>query len=264
MTNNPKNQHVITKNLLLQFANQEGFVKVFHKDTGRVRIRHVSSEGYIPNFISDNPKLSEEKWNQIEVKMEKIMLHISDRSFYTYQNDINTLKTFIALHLVRSNRIHRLVPVLAKQAADDTRFWLNGRKDISLEQKLEILPLLENELPNQAFNGPILRRTLFQLLEEISLDFITNNDLQIGIIKEGNLIIGDNPVVTFDNDRMEIDAPLKQTNVVYMPLSPKVVVSLPSKKRRLNGYIDINLSGVEKLNNLSTSAAYRKIYGDGI
>ena len=262
MPNKPIVQHVITKNLLKQFADSNGFVSVEYKTSGQKRRRHINAEGFIPDFIilTDDAIEAEAKWNEIEKNMKTVMDHIADSTFYDYINDVNTLKRFVALHLVRSLRMRQLIPSLAKQSTEDTRAWLNSRKDITSTQKAEMQPLFEQELPQQANNGSILRRALFQLLEEIGSDFIKNHDVQIGIAETSDLIIGDNPVITFDNDKMEIDAPLRQTDVIFMPLSPKVVVALPSKNRNLQEFRTISSTGVKKLNNLSRSAAYERIY----
>lgn len=262
MPNKPIVQHVITKNLLKQFANSNGFVLVEYKTSSRKRQRHINAEGFIPDFIilTDDAIEAEAKWNEIEKNMKTVMDHIDDSTFFYYANDSKNLKRFVALHLVRSFRMHQLIPYLTNQAIEDTRSWLNNRKDITTAQKAEMQPLFEQELPRQANNGSILKRDLFQLLEEIGSDFIKNYDVQIGIAETGDLIIGDNPVITFNNGKMEIDAPLKQTDVIFMPLSPKVVVVLPSKKRNLQEFRTISSTGVKKLNNLSRSAAYERIY----
>ncbi len=257
---NPIVQHVLTKNLLRNFANSEGFIRVELKSSSKVRNRHINKEGYIPKFITENASEAEARWNEIESGMSNVYRHIKNRTLFQHPEEVELIKRFIALHTVRSSRVHRQVPDLIKGAVGDTRAWINSRTDLPESVKVEAAKAFEKDYKRQANGGDMLRRTLFQLLEEISTDFIKHNDIEIGIASERSFIIGDNPVVTFDNKKMEIDAPLKQTDVCFMPLTPSIVVALPSKKRGLQQFRDISSEGVDKLNALSRSAAYERIY----
>lgn len=252
-------QHVVTKNLLAQFSNSDGFVNRIFKVTGHSGLRPISREGYVPDFITSRSEDAEARWNEIEDKMDDVYSHLENRTLFDYPSEVELCKRFMALHLIRSKRIHLTLPALLQQINDQSIARTAATPNISPDQRILVNTIVNAELRRQILGGEWLRQILFYWLEFIGNDFQSRN-LEIGIATEGSFVIGDNPMVLFDNDRRVVDAGINDADVCFMPFGPKHVVSLKSTSRDHNSYRQINLNGVNNINDLSISSAFTRYY----
>ena len=252
-------QHVVTKNLLAQFANTDGFVSRSFKVTGTSGLRPISREGYIPDFITDRSEDAEARWNIIEDKMVDVYNHLEDRTLFSYPDEVSLCKYFMALHLVRSNRIRQSLSQLLQHISQQSRARTATTTNITPSQRNEIDILVEAEMNRQIIGGEWLRKILFYWLDYIGNDFQSWN-LEVGVATEGAFVIGDNPMVLYDDDRRVIDAGINNADVCFMPFGPKFVVSLKSANKGPNSFRELDQASVCNVNDLSISAAFIRYY----
>jgi len=252
-------QHVVTKNLLAQFADKDGFVCRSFKVTGTSGLRPISREGYIPDFITDKSEDAEARWNVIEDKMIDVYKHLEDRTLFSYPDEVSLCKYFMALHLVRSNRIHQSLPQLLQHISRQSRARTAITTNITPSQLNKIDILVEAEMNRQIMGGEWLRELLFYWLDFIGNDLQAWN-LEIGVATEGVFVIGDNPMVLYNNDLRVVDANFKDADVCFMPFGPKFVVSLKSANKGPNSFRELDQASVRNVNDLSISAAFDRYY----
>lgn len=258
----PRNQHVITENLLQRFAGPKGFVKRTFLDSGRSGLRHPNAEGFIPNFISTDAQEAEDKWNEIERQMPTIYAHIENKSLLSSENEVSLIKRFMALHIVRSFQIQRQIPALVENTQNKFEKWLRNQKNLDEAVKTAVKGAFHPEFQKQAQGGTMFKDILFYWYEFIGNDF-QQHSLEIGIAEDGQFILGDTPVVMYDKDTNQINVGINPANLIFMPVGVKHVISLLSSKHGGNRYRELDVRAVEKLNELTQRAAIKRLYSFG-
>jgi len=242
-------QHVISRILLLQFANEENRVGMELKKDGSVWSPHINNEARIKQLVGENEaerrRVETEIFSPMENRLPFILDAIESREIFHDQELVYDTFRFIALHLSRSMAVYEL--------------WNRLKGSDSL------LSAVANT------DKKMLRtRTDFVLgmIDKITNELIVEGGMQIGVAEEPHsFVISDTGPLIVDSVAKRIGVlngvGYKSADALILTLSPKYIVAVcteDKKKEVGSSYLFLEPRGVENYNGMQRIQAIYKVY----
>ncbi|MEX0664747.1 MAG: DUF4238 domain-containing protein [Acidimicrobiia bacterium] len=273
-----RDQHLISKVLLKQWA-RGGVLSRVSLRFGTVQKRSPKAEGFEPWYVRGHESVRlEQVWKTTEDRVPEALAAATAGTLFQSRTNIGVIKDLLALHAVRS-----------RQMAD---MW--QRSLARSEHKTRIASLLELISDEEVLAAHFRARTGLEpggsatliaerdyLLDELELrlgrggagfasaleeqfqqmrDYLAVRGLEIGIAQTSELVIGDNPALTYDKDNGKIGflqgARLGEADSFVLPLGPQHVVGGGGD----NVYRELQEHAVAFLNEMQLLGSQRRVY----
>lgn len=241
-------QHVVSKVLLRHWG--EPFVAVdLRYQTSRQQ--YAAAEGYIPHFVrADYSESVERVWKETEDRLRGAVGKVEIRTIFKDPASLDTLRSAVALHLVRS-----------KRSAAIAASWHRAQSDAAggMSELVAIADRPRDMAMFHAHRMGLIATTAFQIeqegqhlradvdgifgaggemfveqvlvLYERALEFIRGRSLQIGIAVDGEFVICDSPAVTYDHTSGKVCIPFEDASSIVIAGWPRV-----RRRRRRRGW----------------------------
>jgi hypothetical protein len=268
-----RKQHVVSKVLLRHWGEPFVAVDLRYRTSRR---QYAAAEGYIPYFVrADYSEEVESVWKETEDLLPEALGKVEIRTIFEEPASLDTLRSAVALHLVRSKR-SAAVAASWHRAQSDTAGGLSELVAIADRPRdmamlyahrtgLVAATAFQIEQEGQHLRADVdgifgaggemfVERVL--LLYERALEFIRGRSLQIGIAGDGEFVICDSPAVTYDHTSGKVCIPFEDASTIVMPVGPEFVVVVGGEA----GFVDLDGKAVTWLNRLQVSAAFEKVY----
>jgi len=269
-------QHTVSRVVLRGWSVQGRF--------GRVDLRwgtaneHTSprAEGFDRWFVrGGRSTASEELWKSIEDKVGPAIAAVADGTIYARGQLAQALKDLVALHVVRSTSATEMW-ARAIQRSDHLRGLLEAIDDPVIlrghheertglvaagNEALEIeRAYLLSEAERRLGQGSeAFADNLEEHLEQVRVYF-TERTFEIGVAREGELLIGDSPALTVDHQRRAVGflqgVPLNQADSLVFPLTPTLVFAGGGEP----AYRDLARAAVGNVNRIQVAGAVRRVF----
>lgn len=273
-----KKQHVISAVLLRQWETDGKVVAVNVRRRTKLR-RSPKSIGFVSEFVLAEYSVAVEKiWSEVENELRLAIARVNDGTIFGNLESLEVLRRTMAIHLVRAKQSSRLstewfdtnsrespLTEIMRMANDPTylralhldRTGLHATTQPQLDaERLRFLDEIKTEF------GPGGRQFAQQMVIQYErvLSYLEAYALEIGVAADGELVIGDNPAVTYDSDEgragILAGVSLTEADGFVLPLTPRVILSIGKSAR----YVELTPSGTLWLNRLQVAAAEDTVY----
>ena len=219
--------------------------------------------------------MSEDLWKSIEDKVGPAIAAVADGTIYREGQLAQALKDLVALHVVRSTSATEMWsraiqrsehlrglldaiddPVILRGHYEDrTGLIAVGNEALEIE-RAHLVSEVERRLGQ---GGEAFTDNLEEHLEQVRVYF-TDRTFEIGVAREGELLIGDVPALTVDHERRAVGflqgVPLDQADSLVFPLTPTLVFAGGGEP----AYRDLTRASVDNVNRVQVAGALRRVY----
>jgi hypothetical protein len=247
-----RKQHLVSEVILRRFADANGQILRIDLKSGKMAPRHPAACMYELDFISAASDEAEALWKTVEDRMWSAYVALENGAADQDPDAIATIKDCIALHFIRSHTIKYVAQQSSRSAIQTMLNRLMGEEGRKvdrnyLEENKIILAgpqgrefaarkLLATVEPALSSPDEFWKRVRdqFQNLKAwcapLQLEILTPKD------DAGDFLIGDTPALSYEAGNLmggpKAGVTLDRAAAVYMPLSPRYVVSLAVKGGR--------------------------------
>lgn len=267
-------QHTVSQVVLRGWSAQSRLGRVDLMWGTTYERRSTRAEGFVQWYVrGSRSTASEALWKSIEDKVRPAIAAVEDGSIFGDVQRAQTLKDFVALHVVRSTSAtemwsraiqrsdHRRLEAIEDPARlrghyeERTGLVAAGNEALAIERAY-IKSKAEKRLGR---GGEAFADSLEESLERVRV-YLAERTFEIGVAREGELLIGDSPALTVDHDRLAVGflqgVPLGKADSLVFPLSPRYVFAGGGESL----YRDLGRSSVDKLNLIQVRGAERRVY----
>jgi Protein of unknown function (DUF4238) len=273
-----KKQHVVSAVLLRQWEVDGKVVAVNRLNRSKVH-RSPKSIGFISDFVLADYSVAVEKvWSEVENKLSSAIAKVSDGTVFGDSEALEVLRRTMAMHVVRSKQSLRLsaewfdanssdspVNDLIRTANDPdylralylNRTGLHATTPTQLDaERRRFLEELKTEF---APGGRLFAEQMVIQYERV-FAYLEDYPVEIGLAEDGELVIGDNPAVTYDSKEglagILAGVSVTKADGFVLPLTPQVILSIGKSAR----YVKLTRPDTVWLNRLQVAVAQDTIY----
>ncbi|WP_298334987.1 DUF4238 domain-containing protein [Ferrimicrobium sp.] len=271
-------QHLVSLTLLRGFrlATPKGLL-MGHYSTEYGLRPDVEPRGVakLDRFVKIDSRRTEEVWGRVETDLPAAIAAAEAGCLFEHPEHVNTLKEAIALHYARSFDVKNLDDKFWKQSLSeivdnlrsspglvDTLYRLKTGSDgaPAISEKEMIIRKFHDDIANLVDSGVMFRYRVVHLFKQAT-DLIADAGLEIlRPPADSEFLIGDVPVITSDQaglrQGIEAGMPIGGANIVVMPFSPTLLVSLA----KTDADRVLPAAWVERVNTWQIKAAQRGIF----
>ena len=279
---NIKNQHVVSRVLLAQFAELRG--KNQEHQLAGLDLAITNSRpsyggpgmfGKVPNFVRFASKSVEQVWKETEDKLHDILGAVADNTIFGTPAHLDTIRDTFVLHFVRSIPaafIHEDAWLQNRGAAKRFAFQFPQHLEEIFRQKHGIYPsgpegfdiaydLLIAEMTSEKDRGSFFRVGLEDKFRRYR-DVTRSYGVEILVPESGEFIIGDVPALAIrlgqSTTGVRSGVGLATADELAIPLGPKSLAVLRNAGR--TGFGKASSAEVESYNTMQIQAAYRHVH----
>lgn len=252
--NNNYECHLVSRVLLKQFSDakmQLGVIDINSRKKSSVAISEADSVSL--HVVNEVFKPYEQIWNKSEKHFPNVMSKIEDGSIFSSPVHLKSLKRFIAAHYVRSNAF---ITQLGKRSHQSVLEIVGELSDPAITFEVVSNDFLKTMYPQI----PEMWKDNYQKV----LSFIDSCYIEIGFSsKRRSFILSDTPVINWikSTNRVGIDEGVGiKADSVFLPISPKFIVSLTQVESNAGRYIKLSDKVVGAINKLSLRNAQKFCY----
>lgn len=273
-----KKQHVVSAVLLRQWQTDGKVVAVNLRRRTMVH-RSAKRNGFVPDYVlADYSVAVENVWSEVETKLPLAIARVTDGTVFGDRESLEVLRRTMAMHVVRSKQSLRLsanwfdanssdgpLTELMRMANDPEylralyldRTGLHATTPAQLDVERRVF--LEEIKTDFAPGGRQFAEQMVIQYERVCA-YLEDYPVEIGLAEDGELVIGDNPAVTYEsaNGLAGILAGVSVTKAdgFVLPLTPRVILSIGKSAR----YVKLSRSDTIWLNNLQVAVAEDTVY----
>lgn len=267
------NQHLVSRVLLRRWANTpKGKVGVLDVAELSSHADYVENLASIKEFVNTGEDQTEKLWGEVEKRLSYAFELVEERKILESEEFSNTIKDCIALHFARSFAMAEIysksLPHYQQQVIDGVLAEVSPADVVHAMTGL-LVPdasahLLASDYIGKAFEADVEKRGfLAQLLTdkyEQGRELAANNSLEFWYASDGEFVIGDTPVVSFNQERDAVGVlngvAWNDADAIVMPLGPNHVVALSKEP----AYMEADARTVEWLNVMQVRGALKDVY----
>lgn len=241
--------------------------------------RPPNSLGFVEGYVLASYSVAiEDVWSEVENRLNWAIAKVHDGTIFEDLESLEVLRRTMAIHLVRAKHSLRLnlawlgtkgvegpLGELIAMANDRdclqalylNRTGLHATTQAQLDsERLRFLDEIKTEF------GPGGKQFAEQMMIQYErvVAYLQSCPLEIGVAKDGELVIGDNPAVTYDSDGAHVGilagVSLTQADAFVLPLTPKILLSIG----RSDQYVELSRADTVVLNQLQVAAADDTVY----
>jgi Protein of unknown function (DUF4238) len=273
-----KKQHVVSAVLLRQWQTNGKVVAVNLLNRTKVH-RSPKKIGFVQGFVAADFSVEiENVWSEVENKLPSAIASVADGTIFGDREALEVLRRTMAMHVVRSKQSLRLsaewfgsnesdspLTDLRKTANDPEylrdrylhRTGLHATAPTQLDA--ERRHFLEEITAEFAPGGRLFAEQMMIQYERV-FAYLEDYPVEIGLAEDGELVIGDNPAVTYDSAKglagILAGVSVTEADGFVLPLTPTVNLSIGKSAR----YVKLTRSETVWLNNLQVALAEDAVY----
>jgi hypothetical protein len=264
-------QHLVSQVLLRRWAENHK-VRAYDMVTASAKLVAPARTAFVLGLTKVDAKAHEDRWGKIETPMPRVFASIDNGTFFDDERQWNRLRDFAALQYARS-----LTFIDAyEQSLSKVRSNIATDPDLRDPDTLSSLFLARHRLHAA---GPEALRIAHRDATELIVDHVARGseffaealqdafgtmrerlagyEIQLGRVPdETELLLGDNPNLTFDADTSRVGTTLDRADAVVLPLGPKVVFT-PAKT---GGWFNIPATAVDRMNSIQLMGVHQHVY----
>lgn len=268
--NATKDQHTITKCLLVRFADaSSGKLTAYYLPRRREYDNAPSRVGRVQNYIEYDAQAHEDYWKiEVEDYLPAAFARVDDGTILDYPRLVKVLKDCIALHWARSAAYKKSHQELLESTSEQQkRRWLENFRPV-LERAfylryglypvgakaLEHINDLLHEMPEIVTSGEFFARRVRHYFDSARSHFAGSN-LELARPPVGRqFLIGDSPALSIAarNGQVYTKVPLLEAGTITLPIGPNHSIGLGKGEDK---WIDLDESHVAQLNAMQVNEA---------
>jgi hypothetical protein len=261
----PHRQHTVSKVVLRKFG-RNGVMTVYDRKNNVITCKGPNGAFIVENFEGIRPVETEERWNGVETKMDRVYDLIRTRKVLEDADAVATLIDFMAVHWSRSPGIRAAHDRIANQLVQTSRRRYEHEDRIlshAFTRRTGLVASTRGELEwinNELHNVIAFTQREQWWSDRIGINFeearklFAHSAIQVGYAHGADFIIGDVPVITrkegHDGLGPHQGVAIGDSAEIVMPIAPDVIIGLGAEAK----YLELARGDVERYNGFQIRA----------